>query len=97
MLMGSGWSRSPFTGVSIIENQALILFISLPGESFSRHHVALPFADGTDAKEPDESGALKWVSPAMPIWPTSKRYEKHMRDKRIFRFPLTSSSWRVSN
>jgi hypothetical protein len=33
------------------------MFISLPGESFSWHDVALSFAGWTDAKQPDQSGA----------------------------------------
>ena len=57
MLMGLGGGSSTLAAFSKIDNQALIMFISLPGESFARHHVALSFADWTDAKQPDQSGA----------------------------------------
>jgi hypothetical protein len=33
MLMGGRWSRNPLTGFSKIDNQALIIFIRLPGEA----------------------------------------------------------------
>ena len=56
-LMGMGGGSSHLAAFSKIDNQALIMFISLPGESFSRHHVALSFAGWTDAKQPDQSGA----------------------------------------
>src|SRR6516162_3336855 len=55
--MGMGGGSSHLAAFSKIDNQALIMFISLPGESFSRHHVALSFAGWTDAKQPDQSGA----------------------------------------
>jgi len=69
---------------SKIDNQALILFIGLPGESFSRQHVALSFAGWMDAKQPDQSGAdhvriilllvlTFWVPKKTIIWHEDRR------------------------
>src|SRR5262249_836663 len=57
MLMGRRWTRSPFTGFSVIDDQALIMLIGLPGESFPGTTLRLSFAGRTEAKQPDHSGA----------------------------------------
>jgi hypothetical protein len=71
LLMGSKWSRSPFTGFSEIGNQARIMFIILPGGSFPNTTLRLSFAPRTDAKEPDPSGEAQVQS---------------RRKSRVFRF-----------
>src|SRR5262245_44883749 len=43
MLMGMGGGSSHLAVFFKIDNQALLMFISLPEKSFSRHHVAADF------------------------------------------------------
>ena len=49
-----------------------------------------PWHDLHDAtfEQQIEDAAEPWLSPAMPIWPTSKMYEKHLREKQNFQISV---------